>query len=1121
MSDIETWLDRHGLGKYLVACLEHEVDLESVPELTEDDLREIGLPVGPRRKFLKAARGLVEGDSQSANPAEDVSSGSASRSPGTMSGEAERRQLTVLFADLVGSTELAERLDPEELRDLIRAYQDACAGAVSRYEGYVARYVGDGLLVYFGFPRAHEDDAERAVRAARAILDAVARLPMDGDRSAEVRVGIATGLVVVGDIVGEGASQESTVVGETPNLAARLQGLAGPNAIVIGASTHELLGDQFEFGDLGPQALKGISGPVQAWTVRGERTLESRFEARHPGELGTFVGRDQEVELLVERWRRARQGEGQVVLLSGEAGIGKSRITEMLRVRLRDEDHARIQYQCSPHHVNSPLYPAIQQLSFAAGFAHDDSAEARVGKLETLLNQSPVELEDFALLAALLSVPTGSRYPSLDMSPQEQKQKTLLALVNVFESLSRRGPVLFIFEDTHWIDPTTREQIDMIVDRAAKLPVLVLITHRPEFKSHWASYAHCTVLTLNRLGRSACVRLIEDLTEGRALPAEVTAQIIDKTDGIPLFVEELTKTVLESDLIAARDGAYVLTGPLPPLAIPSTLQDSLMARLDRLEGIKEVSQIGAAIGREFSHRLLALVAQLEEDHLREALERLIASEIVFRRGAPPDAVYVFKHALIQDTAYDTLLRSRRQIIHKQIAEAIKAEFPDHAANEPEVLAHHYSQAGLHDEAAPQWLVAGTRAVARSANLEAIAHLRAGLQAVAGMEPGSGASSLELDMQIGLGSALIAARGYSSTETERAYLRGLELLDRLGDDPRQFAVLHGLCMLYWNRATLSRNLEVAEDMLARAERQNEVLPKLVAHRVLAVALNPMGRFDAAREHAEQAVSFYDRDLHGDSAHQFGHDMGVGALWHLSIALLFKGELDSSKRYANQASELARSLNNATTTAYDALWFSFTALVRRDWEAARRTTERMIEESLSRSMALWVVFGRHLQGSALAAQGRSEEALEELRRSRLAAEQLTHSMLTTMTMRYEAQALADLGRSEEAAERLRETVEVMASTGERWLESEVYRALGALHVSDDAAAEASFARALDIARDQGARLLELRAAQDIARLWSTKGRRGEARDILSGVASRFTEGLDSPDLREARALLAELS
>ncbi len=1122
MRDVAHWLDQLGLGIYTAVFSENDIDEEVVPELTDQDLKELGISLGHRKKLLKAIAALREnGAPEDATPEPTVAPGAT---PVTPTSEAERRHLTVMFCDLVGSTTLAERLDPEEFRDVIRGYQDVCAGVISRFGGYIAKYLGDGILVYFGFPRAHEDDAERAVRSALGIVDSVKTLDAGHGSALEIRIGIATGLVVVGDIVGEGASQEQAVVGETPNLAARLQGLATPNSVVISANTRELLGEQFVYEDLGLQTLKGISERTHAWRVTGEQVVESRFGATHTGRLTKFVGREQEVELLLGRWRQAKAGEGQVVLLSGEAGIGKSRITATLRDRLRDEDHTRIQYQCSPHHVNSPLHPAIQQLEFAAGLTVDDTPDEKLDKLEALLAQSSATREGYAFIASLLSIPTGARYPTLNLTPQEQKQKTLEALVGLFEGLAAQHPVLFVFEDAHWIDPTTREEMDLLVDRIAGLRGLAVITRRPEFEPPWIRHAHCTVLALNRLGRNACFELIDSLTGGRALPQEVAEQIIAKTDGVPLFVEELTKTVLESGFLTKKDDRYVLSGPLGQLTIPSTLQDSLMARLDRLEEVKEISQIGAAIGREFPHTLLEAVSPLKGDDLERALTRLSESEIVFRRGVPPDASYVFKHALIQDTAYETLLRSRRQQIHAQIAQALQTRFRERVDNEPEVLAHHYTRAGLAEQSAPYWLRAGQRAVARSANHEAIAHLTNGLEVLRDLPSTGEISSLELDMQISLGSASIAVSGYSSVETEKAYVRGRELLDEVGEDPRQFAVLHGLSMCYINQAKLKRSLDVAEEMLNRSAQQGDPVSTLVSHRVMAVTQNIMGRFDTAREHAERAAALYDTGRDRDSGHQYGHDQGVATYWHLSMALLFLGFRDASHAAASRASELARELQHANTSAYDALYSAFTSLVKNEFETAQDVARVLIDDSLSRSMALWVVFGRYLLGSALAALDEPEAGLAEIHRGRTEAEQLNHSWMRPMTLRFEAQALATLGRFDAAIGCLDEAVQVIAVTDECWWEAEVHRFRGEINqqrgdTTNDSAA--SFQRAIDVARRQNAKLFELRAATLLGRRWYEDGKADQAHDLIAPIYDWFTEGLDTPDLLDAKALLDELS
>ncbi|NCF82813.1 MAG: AAA family ATPase, partial [Proteobacteria bacterium] len=1118
MSDrVTKWLEQLGLGEYAAVFAENDIDWELLAELDQETLKEIGITsAGHRLRILKTARSLQSESSEIELIADETSASTA------VQVDAERRQLTVMFRDLVGSTSLAERLDPEDFRDIIRSYQDACAGAISRYEGYVARYVGDGLLVYFGFPRAHEDDAERAVRSALGILAAVDKLSSRLGQTLEVRIGIATGRVVVGDIVGDGAAQEQAVVGETPNLAARLQGLATPNSVVIAAGTRDLVGDQFRFEDLGSRTLKGISDAVRAWRVTGERAVESRFGAAHAGRLTKFVGREQEVELLLERWRQARAGEGQVVLLSGEAGIGKSRITDTLRSRLADEKHIRIQYQCSPHHTNSPLYPAIQQLNFAADIKPEDTPETQLDKLEALVEQSSASPDLVPLLAALLSIPCSDRHPPLEMTPQEQKQRTMQALIGLFEGLAKLQPVLFVLEDAHWIDPTTAEHMELVVDRVRTLPAFMLVTHRPEFEAPWTGHAHCTVLALNRLGRDACTALISGVTGGREFPGEVLEQIVTKTDGVPLFVEELTKTVLESELLVLEADRYVLSGPLPPLAIPSTLQDSLMARLDRLEGVKEIGQVGAAIGREFSHALLDAVSPLHGRELEDALARLIESEIVFRRGVAPDATYVFKHALIQDAAYEALLRSRRQQIHARIAEALQSKFRERVQNEPEVLARHYTLAGLLGQAAPLWLEAGQRAVTRSANHEAAAHLRQGISVLGKLPPGKDNSSLELDMQISLGSASVGTKGYSAEETEEAYVRGRKLLDEIGDDPRQFAVLHGLSMCYINQARLKRSLDVAGEMLRRAEPQNDPMSTLVAHRVTAVTQNVMARFASAREHAEKAAALYDPERHRNSAHHYSHDQGVSTDWNVSIALMFLGFADASHQAAHRASARARELEHASTTLYDSLYSALTGLVKRDWQRVRRVAEAMIEDAAARSMALWVVFGRHHLGSALAALGESEAALGEIHRGREEADRLNHWWLKPMTMRFEAQALADLGRVDEAFSCLDEAVALVEATEERWWEVDLHHFRGELnqrcngHRNDS---EASFRRAIDVARRQESKLLELRAATSLGRLWRAQGKHQEAHILIAPVYEWFTEGFDTPDLQDAKALLEE--
>ena len=775
--DVAAWLRGLGLAQYASAFRDNDVDGEVLPELTADDLIGLGVTsIGHRRKLLAAIAALRTEPPTVAQSA--ASATSAPTSPPPV--DAERRQLTVMFCDLVGSTALSTRFDPEDLRELIGDYHRAVADTVGRFDGFVAKYMGDGVLIYFGYPQAHEDDAERAVRAGLAVIEAVGRLPARQDL--RVRLGIATGLAVVGDLLGEGAAQERGVVGETPNLAARLQALAAPNTLVIGEATRRQIGGLFDLADLGPQALAGFAEPQSAWRVVGESGMLSRFEALRSGET-PLVGREEEVELLLRRWEQAKSGEGRVVLISGEPGIGKSRLTAALSEQIGTEPHTRLRYFCSPHHQNSALYPVIVQLERAAGFERDDGPEAKLDKLETLLGPA-AEIGDVSLLVELLSVPGGDRFAPLELSPQRKKERTFAALVRQLEGLARTQPVLMIFEDLHWIDPTSREFLDLVLARIDCLPVLLAATFRPEFQPPWVGQAHATVIALNRLGRGDGAVMVERLAGNAALlPPDVIAEIVERTDGVPLFVEEMTKAVLEAG--AERGGEIAASVPSAGLGVPATLQASLMARLDRLgPAAKGVAQIGAAIGREFSYELAASVGELAEERLQDALQRLVDAGLVFQRGTPPEAAYLFKHALVQDTAYSTLLRGPRRQLHARIAEALTAHYPELMDSQPELFAQHYAEAGLIEKSVAYWGKAGHSSAARSAMAEAAAQFRKGLDQLALLPDTPERQRQELEFQSALGAVLMAAKGFAAPEMGHAYARARELWEQLGS-PSEF------------------------------------------------------------------------------------------------------------------------------------------------------------------------------------------------------------------------------------------------------------------------------------------------------------------------------------------------
>jgi class 3 adenylate cyclase len=778
MQQVAEWLEKLGLGQYAQRFVENDIDFALLAKLTDADLKELGVTsLGHRKRLLEA---IAEGAAALPSPTRAVP-----KAPDI----AERRQVTVMFSDLVGSTALSARIDPEDLREVISAYQKCVAESVKRFGGFVAKYLGDGVLVYFGYPQAHEDDPERAVRAGLALIDAVSNLPRD--EPLQTRVGIATGLVVVGDLIGSGEAQERGIAGETPNLAARLQGIAEPNTVVIAESTRKLIGQLFDLENLGPAELKGVSAAVRAYAALRPSALESRFEALRTATT-PLIGRDEEVEVLLRRWEQAKHGDGCAVLISGEPGIGKSRITETIVERLSGEPHIRLRYFCSPHHQDSALYPSIAQLERAAGFRREDTAEQRLAKLEAVLAQGTNDLSEVVpLLADLLSIPTGDRYSPLNLTPQKRKEKTLHAQLAQLEGLAARQPVLMVWEDLHWSDPTTRESLDLLMDRVPTLRVLMILTFRPEFTPPWIGRPHVTMLTLNRLPRRYGAEIIRYVTGGKALPMEILEQIADRTDGVPLFIEELTKTVVESGIVAEAGDHYVAAGPTAPLTIPTSLHASLLARLDSLAPAREVAQIGAALGRSFSYELVSALSLMPQQQLDSALAQLVSAELIFRRGIPPEADYTFKHALVQDAAYSTLLKSRRQQIHARIVSTLEEKFPGLVTAQPALLAQHCSEAGLTEKGVGYWLKAGQHSVERSAMMEAVTQLDKGIELLKAMPDATAVRQQEIRFLATRGVALRVAKGYGSEELLATLLRARDLCQKHGDPRQMFQILFGL------------------------------------------------------------------------------------------------------------------------------------------------------------------------------------------------------------------------------------------------------------------------------------------------------------------------------------------
>jgi class 3 adenylate cyclase/predicted ATPase len=1125
--DLGAWLRGLGLGRYEAAFRENEIDERVLRSLTQEDLKEIGVgPVGHRRMLLDAIAALRPDAGAKAAAADAVA---RSTTPSASAEDrAERRQVTVMFVDLVGSTALSARMDPEDLREVISVYQKCVADTVQRFGGFVAKYMGDGVLVYFGYPQAHEDDAERAVQAGLELVAAVSDLKTHA--ILQTRVGIATGLVVVGDLIGSGASQEQAIVGETPNLAARLQGVAEPNSVVIAESTRKLVGDLFELEDLGSQELKGISGAVRLWAALRQGSVEGRFEAFHASGLTDLVGREEELELLLRRWSRAKTGEGQVVLVSGEAGIGKSRLTAALLERLAAEPHSRLRYFCSPQHTDSAFYTIISQIERAAGFTHDDASQVKLDKLDALSARNFTPREDAALLVEMLSLPNDGRYPIFEIDPQQRRQKTLEAFTRQIETLSRSNPVLIVFEDVHWIDPTSFELLGRTVERLKALKVLLVITHRPEFEPPWVGRPYVSALNLNRLGEREIIALIDRVTGNKSLPASVRLDIIERTDGIPLFVEEMTKAVLEAE--SEGDTRKTASSvPSSALAVPASLHASLMARLDRLGSAKDLAQTGAAIGREFSHALLAAVSDKPEAELKSALDRLEGAGLLFRQGMPPHAAYLFKHALVQDAAYSTLLREPRRALHSQIVETLENEFPEIAESQPEILARHCTEAGLIEKAAGLWGKAGLRSLERSAAVEAIEQLTRALAQIAS-QPGTPALRREqIKFQVGLMNALMHTKGQAAPETKAAAERAhqsIENAEALGESPEDPLLLFSVQWGFWVANLVAFNgdvmRELAGELLTLAEKQGASVPLMVAHRSIGLSLLHTGDIAQCRPHFDRAIALYDPVKHRPLAPRFGGDIGATALAWRSVALWILGYPVSAQADAEDALSTARETRHAVTLMYALTHVSMTHFCCGNYTRASAEADELVTLAGEKGSTMWKAYGASRQGFLAAMTDKAADAVQIITSAIDTARSIGSTLWTPLNLSHLARAYAALGELDDAWRCIGEAMTAMATAKETWWEAEVNRIAGEVSLMlpepDAAKAQNHYERALAVARQQQAKSWELRAAISLARLWRSQGNVQQARELLAPIYGWFTEGFDTRDLKEAKALLNEL-
>jgi class 3 adenylate cyclase/predicted ATPase len=1108
--DVAAWLRGLGLAQYAAAFRDNDVDGEVLPELTADDLIGLGvISIGHRRKLLAAIAAL------GTKPNATQSTASATSAPIS---NAERRQLTVMFCDLVGSTALSTRHDPEDLRELIGNYHRAVAETVSRFDGFVAKYMGDGVLIYFGYPQAHEDDAERAVRAGLAVIEAVGHLAAREDL--RVRLGVATGLAVVGDLIGEGAAQERGVVGDTPNLAARLQALAAPDTLVIADSTRRQIGGMFDLKDLGLQQLAGFDERQPTWRVLGESGETSRFEALRSGET-PLVGREEEVELLVRRWQQAKNGEGRVVLISGEPGIGKSRLTATLSERIATERHIRMRYFCSPHHQDSALYPFTAQLERVAGFSRHDSVEAKLGKLRALVAPGSRDDDDIVLLSELLSLPSSAA--ELNLSPPRKREKLFEALLSQLEVEARHQPVLMVFEDAHWIDPTSRELLDLTVDRVRRLQVMLVVTFRPEFQPPWSGSSHVTSLTLNRLGEREGEALVQELAGNSPITLDIVADIVERSDGVPLFIEELTKALLESTGQGDQVAGLLATTSLAAQPVPATLHASLMARLDRLgPAAKGIAQIGSVLGRDFAYELIQPVAQRSEGELQTALDQLCDAGLLFRRGTAPHATFLFKHALVQDAAYSTLLRGRRQELHARVAAALNEHFPDLVERQPELLAHHLTASGSIEQAVDQWLKAGRHAARQHAHVEAIAHLKRGLAVLSSLPETPSRNAREIELRLALGPSLITIHGMSSVTVHEAYDRARQLAEGHGDQLQLFQSIYGL----WQHDSGSGRVVLARPL---SERLLRVAGDAVDDGLLLQAHHSAwttswfsGDPAKAHEHAEAGRRLYDPVKHAFHRIAYGgHDPGVCARMTSGQAEWLLGYPDKALKSSTEALLLAGQIAHPFSLEIANEHAALLYLHRGDPGLAY---DRLAAAEVLRAEQRIASVYRPaiLLGAVQVAMGSHSAALSSLREG-LAPETGGSLVWRPYGQCLLTEALLSSGNYVEALATLREAFEHTEATGERTWLTELHRLRGLVLLGqnklDEAAA--SFVQALRLSQAQQAKSLELRAARDLARLWGEQGRRADAHELLASVYNWFTEGFDTADLKETKTLLDELS
>ena len=1113
ITDLAEWLGRHGLDQYAKTFAENNIDYSVLPDLTEDDLEKLGVSLGHRKKLLRAID-AVRPARQARGTTEVSRIGTEAISP-VQHRDAEFRQITVMFCDLVGSTQLAEKLDPEDLHKLIDAYRGECSTAIRRYGGEVARYFGDGVMAFFGWPHAHEDDAVRAIHAALEIVFGVTKIA--GPVTLSCRVGVCSGPVIVGEIGNSATSWSMDAVGETPNMAARLQTLAATNTVLISESTRRLVSAAFDLQDLGLQELKGVTEPLHVYLVLAAKNIASRFEAAHAGFLTPLVGRSTELSLLLDRWQKVKEGDGQVIILSGTAGVGKSRLLHELKSHVQQEPHVLLHHQCSPYHNQSAFFPVIEQIEHAAQLTAREADADKIAKLKAYLprlTESPID--PVLLIAELLSIPAENHRELSALTPQQIKNRTTSTLVDMLLAFSIQGPTLCVFEDAHWLDPSTLELLELIISRIDHARVLLIVSCRPEFRPTWITRANTTIHSLTRLSQTEVKTMIRDLLRGGSMPQPLLDQIIEKADGVPLFIEELTSSTLRTPL--RTRGNFEHTAQPELLRVPETLSDALMERLDRVAPSRKLAQIAAVIGREFSHDLLSAASQIDEDDMQSALSLLEQADIIYRVGISPFVRFAFKHVLLRDAIYNSLLRSKRQQIHADIAAILERDFPELAENQPEVLAFHYQEAGNHQLAIRCWFKSGQRALAHSANVEAIANLRKTLRLLNALPETPERIKQEIDIQLALGIPLIAVQGYASAETREAFSRARTLCLKLGNIPEYFQALFGLWGHSWMSGKNDDALRMADEFLSRSQALSDPVLPIVAHRVMGSTLLTVGDFQSSANHFEETIKLSHSKGKQPLYNLYMVEPQVASLLLLSWDMWFLGYPDQSLSRVSEALALAQELSHPYTIAFAHYMISVVHLLRGDAARALESAEKSFEVSQEQRFSLYAILSRISRGRAVGDLGRLEEARAEITLGIDEARRNGVGFMLPMMDSWLADLHAKAGENEGAASIVEGVLANIGDvTGRSW-EAELHRQraqiLLALDPSKVREAESHLKKSIEVARDQRAKSLELRAATSLAELWQTQARPNEARALLEPIYRWFDEGAETADLRRAR-------